>query len=356
MASSRPARAPLRLVALAACAATAAAVGFGRAGSSLFAGSGRRLAGAGLGPFGLAGGGTRPAVEERALAYARRAASAAVAAYESTTMATVSASESAGAPRRLSASGSIPDAPLATLTALTGLTALQLDTLESLIAIPEYSTIDWASTYGACENLGDGRGYTVTIWGATTADGEVRDIVNDLARINPAHPIVTKWRAKLNALPPGSSSTRTLSGLCTDIRAAARDVQWQAAVWDVYITTWWQPVFNTYANPRGIALPLTKAAMMDAAINLGTENLAVICTRTDARARPPSTGGIETAWLTEFLTQRWTVQRQRGGNYGPTDRITMQRYILNTLKNTDLHLPLCGLRCYGDTFNIGSGC
>src|SRR5690242_17676266 len=50
----------------------------------------------------------------------------------------------------------------------TGLDGEQWDNIMKLINKPEQDSLNWTNYYGYCEDIGDKRGYTIGIFGATT--------------------------------------------------------------------------------------------------------------------------------------------------------------------------------------------
>jgi len=66
------------------------------------------------------------------------------------------------------ASPSFPGSTLSFMDGKTGLDGEQIDNIMKLVNKAEQDNLDWAASYGYCQNIGDGRGVTMTIFGATT--------------------------------------------------------------------------------------------------------------------------------------------------------------------------------------------
>lgn len=60
------------------------------------------------------------------------------------------------------------------LKANTGLDGEQWDNIMKLVNKPEQDDLNWTKYYGYCEDIGDDRGYTIGIFGATTGGAERR--------------------------------------------------------------------------------------------------------------------------------------------------------------------------------------
>jgi len=78
-----------------------------------------------------------------------------------------------GVPRHL------PAAIMPQLVELTRMTPKQVDVTLQLISLPENSTTHWWKNYGYCENIDDDRGFTVTIFGATSGEQYVCKVVDE---------------------------------------------------------------------------------------------------------------------------------------------------------------------------------
>lgn len=146
-----------------------------------------------------------------------------------------------------------PTGILESLEALTSLSAEQLTSILMMVAGPEQARREWwldasgKSIYGYAEALGDGRGVTLGLYGATTGRG-----YDDAAAL---------WAAY------GRPEYGRLSDddIVEKVGGLASDPAWAQAMWRAYIDTYWRPVVQN--APYGSAL--TVGAMLDTAMNAG---------------------------------------------------------------------------------------
>ena len=152
-----------------------------------------------------------------------------------------------------------PSGTLNQLIALTGLDAQQIINILGMINGPEQSQSDWWLTaedniiYSYAEDIGDGRGVTLGLYGATTGE-DFRDA--DVIWKNYGH-------EEYGQLPQQE--------LIDQVHAIANDPQWWKAQWDAYISTYWQPTL-ALIKPQGYESALTIGALMDTAMNAGLDD------------------------------------------------------------------------------------
>lgn len=200
----------------------------------------------------------------------------------------------------------IPDATLADIRALMGLTPRQTETVLQLICLAENGEPCWWKHYNYIEKLGDGRGYTVTIFGACSGTGDLLMILNELAQIAPGHALL-KYREPLRKCR--GENVSGIQGLLKDIPALGEDTAWQRAVWRVYLDMYWKFAASFAAKTKECAKrpgpvltsPLAKGFMVDTAINHGADmdSFSKILKRMD---RPDATE--ESEWLADFMKTR----------------------------------------------------
>lgn len=150
------------------------------------------------------------------------------------------------------------------------------DTILSLISLPENSTTSWWTNYNFAKRLGDGRGWTVTIFGACSGTGDLVLILEELQKINPEHKLCKYIHPMKKTF--GDDITG-LENLGKDIVNMGDDKEWQRAVWKIYIQVYWR-FANDFSNKTGSAatrpgpkmtLPVTRGFMVDVAINHGPD-------------------------------------------------------------------------------------
>ncbi|AGE50117.1 chitosanase [Acanthocystis turfacea Chlorella virus Canal-1] len=188
----------------------------------------------------------------------------------------VPAGPSAGAatipviPTHVQGSAHMPADAAPKLAAL-GFADMQADTILSLISLPENSTTEWWTNYNYAERLGDGRGWTVTLYGACSGTGDLLMILKDLQNINPNHELL-KYIPAMEKTK--GDNVNGLEKLGKDIESLGDDKDWQQAVWDIYIKLYWNFARNfadKLINRPGAKLtsPLTRGYIVDVALNHG---------------------------------------------------------------------------------------
>ncbi|ABT16338.1 chitosanase [Acanthocystis turfacea Chlorella virus MO0605SPH] len=154
-----------------------------------------------------------------------------------------------------------------------GFSETDADTILSLISLPENSNTEWWKNYNFASRLGDGRGWTVTLYGACSGTGDLVMILKDLQKINPHHKLV-KYIPAMEKTE--GEDVRGLENLGRDIKSLGDDKEWQQAVWDIYIKLYWNFARNfsdKLINRPGAKLtsPLTRGFMVDTALNHGAD-------------------------------------------------------------------------------------
>ena len=183
----------------------------------------------------------------------------------------------------------------------TSLDAAQLDAVLGMIQGPEQATTKWwldadgRSVYGYAEDIGDGRGVTIGLYGATTGQG-----YDDATRLFAAYgrPDVPRMKPK---------------DIVNAVRGFAADPKWQAAVWDSYIAEYIAP--TKAMLPAQYKSALTFGAVLDASMNAGLDDDSGRSwgSRHLVREAAASTHA-EAAFLAEFLRLRRAYPTERSGD------------------------------------------
>ncbi|CAF2389171.1 unnamed protein product [Rotaria sp. Silwood2] len=160
----------------------------------------------------------------------------------------------------------------------TGLNGEQWDNIMKLVNKPEQDSLDWTQYYGYCENINDGRGYTISIFGATTGgpndmgpDGPTlfKEYDSVSGANNPSvegglKRIDIHGRMRDSILEITDSSNK----FCDKISGLQNDAFWREAVWRTF--------YNVYikysveqAHQRGFYSALTIGSFVDTALNQG---------------------------------------------------------------------------------------
>lgn len=217
----------------------------------------------------------------------------------------------APAPPAKAAETHVPAQVVPELTKLTGMTEKQIDTVLRLVSLPENSTPDWWKNYDYAEFLGDGRGFTVTLYGACSGTGDLAMILDELAKISPRSagcdellryaPLIKKKRGDdIKGIEPVKGIIR---GLGDD------DVAWNRAVWKVYVKLYWTFAMN-WADKKGecagrpgprLTTPAARGFMVDAALNHGADYGSIMYIV--KKMRDPNAKD-EVAWIKDFAEAR----------------------------------------------------
>ena len=194
------------------------------------------------------------------------------------------------------------EAPLKKL----GFNTTNADTILSLIALPENSTTQWWKNYNYASCLKDGRGWTVTIYGACSGTGDLLMVLESLQKINPNHPLVKFIPAMRKTK---GDDIRGLENLGKVINGLGDDKEWQTAVWDIYVKLYWTFAAD-FSDKTGSAKnrpgpvmtsPLTRGFMVDVALNHGSnmESFSDILKRMKNREEKD-----EAKWFLDFCETR----------------------------------------------------
>ena len=187
--------------------------------------------------------------------------------------------------------------------ALLGFSEENVDTILSLICLPENSSTEWWKQYNYAELLRDGRGWTVTLYGACSGTGDLLMILQELQKMNPKHPLV-KYIQPMEKVK--GDNIRGLENLGKDINRLGEDIEWQTAVWKIYIRLYWNFARNfadKLINRPGPKLtsPLTRGFMIDTALNHGAnlESFAPILNKMKNKNETD-----ENKWFLDFCESR----------------------------------------------------
>ena len=225
-----------------------------------------------------------------------------------------------------------------------------------LVSSAENSSLDWEAQFAYIEDIGDGRGYTGGIIGFTTATGDLLEVVEDYSQRRPNN----RLAAFLPALRQvdGSDSHQGLGSEFEQAwEDAAEDEQFRAAQMAICDRVFFNPAVKL-AKADGLSI-LGQFIYYDAAVvhGLGEEEeegaegqtLEAIRAAALKRAKPPSQGGQEAAFLTAFLDARDRVMGLEEA-HSDLSRTLAQRKFLKEGKTT-LQLPLDWVT-YGDAYHL----
>lgn len=259
------------------------------------------------------------------------------------------------------------------------LTPEQVDTIMQLVSLPENGSTRWPLFYNYIEWGKDSslRGYTGTIFGATTGTGSMLEVWKELKTIQPDHPLVVKYMDAMeqakggdisgleglahvggdptqavarysNWTPNGRTHLDHIEG---DLATLVVDDAWRRAVWRAFLRLNWESAAH-FCNKTGpcadrpgpvLKSPLAKGFLVDTSLNHGdcrwwnkSDTWTAIWDEMDSH---PSS---ELSWLKKFMKARRRVLRSgfQGLDWSKSgDRVTLWRSILLD-ENIDLERPI----------------
>jgi chitosanase len=159
--------------------------------------------------------------------------------------------------------------------------------------------------YAYVENLGDGRGYTVSQYGFCTYNNEVAQVIDRYAKLAP----VTELKRFLPELPPQSDGRSRLAGFAAVWRKEVqRSGQLGVACDEEADELYFLPAVKAAAG-AGVSSPIGQAIFYDTWLQHGgngdPDSLAAILKRTTAK-----TGGIGATSETEFLRAFLAIRKE----------------------------------------------
>jgi len=221
-----------------------------------------------------------------------------------------------------------------------------------LVSSAENSSLDWKAQYGYIEDIGDGRGYTGGIIGFCSGTHDMLELVEEYSSRAPGN-VLEKYLPALREVDGSDSHDGLDPNYTRDWKTAASDPVFQASQNDERDRVYFNPAVSQ-GKSDGVRT-LGQFIYYDAIVMHGDGSgtgFRGIRDRALGKAKPPSQGGDETAWLNAFLDARvWAMQQEEA--HSDTSRVdTAQRVFLNA-GNFDLTPPL-RWKVYGDSYSINS--
>jgi len=217
--------------------------------------------------------------------------------------------------------GRLPPGAVAAVQKLARVSEEQLDAILQLVCLPENGDTDYDAAHEYCEFLGDGRGYTCTLYGACSGTGDLAMVFAALAEIKPDHALLA-YRAALDRCrgdnvrgvePLGAKARhapRNLIPGLTRANGGKPDMAWREAVWRVYVDLYWTFArdFCARRSPRTGPVLTSRLAlgfMVDTALNHGADMASmrpILSRMGDVKAAAGQSE--EDAWLEAFMRAR----------------------------------------------------
>ncbi|MEV0188803.1 chitosanase [Kitasatospora purpeofusca] len=236
----------------------------------------------------------------------------------------------------------------------TGLDSPRLkDIAQQLVSSAENSSLDWRAQYTYIEDIHDGRGYTGGIVGFTSGTGDMLQLVKHYQALKPGNALA-RYLPALEKVDGSASHSGLDPSFVADWHRAAQDAAFQQAQNDERDRVYFNPAVEQ-AKADGLHA-LGQFAYYDALVmhGPGSDRLSFggIRAAALAKAKPPSKGGDETAYLNAFLDARRAAMKA-DSSHQDTGRVdTMQRAFLKA-GNLSLATPL-RWTVYGDSYTIQS--
>ncbi|MGW1083956.1 chitosanase [Kitasatospora sp. NPDC002522] len=222
---------------------------------------------------------------------------------------------------------------------------------QELVSSAENSTLDWRSQYRYIEDIGDGRGYTAGIIGFCSGTGDLAHVLRLYRDAAPDNALV-KYLPAL-AKVEGTASHQGLDpDFVADWRRAAQDPKLQHAQDAERDRFYFDPAVGQ-AKADGLHA-LGQFAYYDAMVMHGPgtdpDSFGGIRTAALRKAKPPSQGGDESAYIAAFLDARKAAMLRDPARHDTSRIDTAQRVFLQA-GNLDL-LPPLRWHVYGDAYTI----
>ncbi|APU43154.1 chitosanase [Streptomyces sp. TN58] len=221
-----------------------------------------------------------------------------------------------------------------------------------LVSSAENSSLDWKAQYKYIEDIGDGRGYTGGIIGFCSGTGDMLDLVEYYTQIKPGN-VLAKYLPALRQVDGSDSHAGLDPDFTGDWAKAAQDAEFRKAQDHERDRVYFNPSVKQ-GKSDGVGV-LGQFVYYDATVMHGDgtdpTSFRNIRKRALSKAKPPSQGGSETAWLNAFLDARvWAMKQEEA--HSDTSRVDTAQRVFLRKGNLNLDTPL-DWKVYGDSFHIG---
>ncbi|RMB87280.1 chitosanase [Streptomyces shenzhenensis] len=222
---------------------------------------------------------------------------------------------------------------------------------QQLVASAENSTLDWRSTYGYIEDIGDGQGYTAGIIGFCTGTHDLLTLVERYTKAHPGNGLAGYLPALRKV--DGTDSHEGLDpGFTAAWKAESRLPAFRAAQEAERDRSYFDPAVRL-AKLDGLGT-LGQFVYYDAMVfhgpGTGPNGFYGLRERALKEADTPAEGGREKAYLDIFLDVRRKAMRAKRPGIDTTRIDTAQRQFLYD-GNMELRRPL-RWRVYGELYEV----
>ncbi|GAA2428874.1 chitosanase [Streptomyces glaucus] len=222
---------------------------------------------------------------------------------------------------------------------------------QRIVSSAETSTLDWRSTYGYIEDLGDGQGYTAGIVGFCTGTHDLLALVERYTEEHPGNGLA-RYLPALRAVDGTDSHEGLDPGFPAAWRAEAEVPAFREAQEEERDRVYFEPAVRL-AKLDGLGT-LGQFVYYDALVFHGPDTdpdgFYGLRERAMERAGTPARGGDEKAYLDAFLDVRRAAMKARGPNTDTTRVDTAQRRWLDQ-GNLELRTPL-EWAVYGEAYRV----
>ncbi|MCX4956904.1 chitosanase [Streptomyces virginiae] len=221
-----------------------------------------------------------------------------------------------------------------------------------IVSSAENSSLDWKAQYKYIEDIDDGRGYTAGIIGFCSGTGDMLDLVEYYTQVKPGN-VLAKYLPALRKVDGSDSHAGLDPNFTKDWAKAAQDADFRKAQDRERDRVYFNPSVNQ-GKADGVGV-LGQFIYYDAIVMHGdggdSTSFRNIRKRALSKAKPPSQGGNETAYLNAFLDARvWAMKQEEA--HSDTSRVDTAQRVFLKKGNLNLNTPL-DWKVYGDSFHIG---
>ncbi|MFD4866990.1 chitosanase [Streptomyces sp. NPDC058412] len=221
-----------------------------------------------------------------------------------------------------------------------------------IVSSAENSSLDWKAQYKYIEDIDDGRGYTAGIIGFCSGTGDMLDLVEYYTQVKPGN-VLARYLPALRRVDGTDSHAGLDPDFTKDWAKAAQDAEFKKAQDHERDRVYFNPSVQQ-GKSDGIGV-LGQFIYYDAIVmhGDGTDSTSFrnIRKRALSKAKPPSQGGNETAYLNAFLDARvWAMKQEEA--HSDTSRVDTAQRVFLKKGNLNLDTPL-DWKVYGDSFRIG---
>ncbi|MFR9795618.1 chitosanase [Streptomyces sp. MS06] len=222
---------------------------------------------------------------------------------------------------------------------------------QKIVATAENSTLDWRSTYGSIQDIGDGQGYTAGIVGFCTGTHDLLTLVERYTKDHPDNGLA-RYLPALHKVDGTASHEGLDPGFKAAWKAEAKVPAFRRAQEEERDRVYFKPSVRL-AKLDGLGT-LGQFIYFDAMVFHGPgvsgASFYALRERAMQKAELPSDGGDEKAYLTAFLDVGRVAMKERRTTIDTSRIDTAQRRFLKA-GNMELRTPLVW-SMYGETYRV----